>query len=245
DRLYVRVDGETIDALLVSDDGGGSFREVLTVEAELLGFALSPDGQRLAAGRPGVGVRLAEADELLFRQANQTVRYPTCLRWSELGLFACAREAEDGWTVARSDDDGDNFQPLFHMTDLRPRECDAGSITESRCSLAWQDVAPTLGIPLEPMDPGPEPTVSPKKKSSSCRSATGRAQEPTRCSGYGAVLGLALVGLVRRARRAPGHRNRSRRRCAVTSAPKPLPNPTQQPNPSSVSIEPTRPRLLP
>ncbi len=149
DRLYVRVDGESTDHLLVSTDGGESFSEVLAVDTDMLGFALSPDGERLAAGGPREGVFLADAASLSFRPAAGLVSYLSCLKWTPSDLLACAREQNDAWTVGASSDGGNRFRALFHLQDLSPQECESDTITAAECSIAWESVAPSLGIELE------------------------------------------------------------------------------------------------
>ena len=50
DTVYVRVRAVKGDRLLVSSDGGSSWRNVLDGNAVMAGFALSPDGAQLAIG---------------------------------------------------------------------------------------------------------------------------------------------------------------------------------------------------
>jgi hypothetical protein len=50
DRLYVRLDGDPDDDLLVSEDGAQSFNQVFGSHGSLLGFALAPDGATVPGG---------------------------------------------------------------------------------------------------------------------------------------------------------------------------------------------------
>lgn len=114
DRVYLRVnrqsetdDGSLAwdDSLLVSEDGGKTIREVLRKQASLLGFALSPDGNTVAAGYgdpvvapiivadADLGLYGASASDLTFTQRVDTLAV-SCLRWTANGLYACAKESD-------------------------------------------------------------------------------------------------------------------------------------------------------
>jgi photosystem II stability/assembly factor-like uncharacterized protein len=156
DTLYVRVDGGTSDHLLVSRDGGINFVEVLSIPTEMLGFALSPDGSQLAAGGPDVRLQVASTTDFAFAPAAD-IRSLRCLTWADAGLFACAQESLDNWTLARSADGGQSFTPLWHVQDLVPLECEASTSTGAVCPRAWLDVSAQIGAELVPSD-DPQPT---------------------------------------------------------------------------------------
>lgn len=146
DRLYLRLDGDTTDYLLLSEDAGASFSEAFSFNADMLGFALSPDGTQLAVGGPEAGLFLADTQSMSFVPSSSGLKYLTCLKWTEAhGLLACARESVDGMTLARSDD-GNRFSPVFHLKDLKPLTCEASSSVGSVCPSVWPTVAKTLGI---------------------------------------------------------------------------------------------------
>jgi hypothetical protein len=160
DTLYVRVDDGTSDHLIVSRDAGLTFVEVLTIPTEMLGFALSPDGSRVAAGGPDVRLQVASTTDLAFAPAAD-IKSLRCLTWAESGLYACAQESLDNWTVARSKDGGQSFTPLWHVQDLVPLECDASSSTGSTCPRAWLDVSAQIGAELVPGSGRPSPGGTP------------------------------------------------------------------------------------
>lgn len=218
DLLYARVDdvvpaadvsatGSTTDAadhLLVSRDAGENWTTIFSPNTDLLGFALSPDGSRIATGGPGKGVYLANATDLDFQLAPGKVQVLRCLRWTPDGLFACGQESIDGWTVARSTDEAQSFAPLWHVKDLTPLECAPGSTTGAACPLAWPDIARTIGA-----DPGttanpaplgaPDPSLStatptPAKKSGGGCSLGTADPRQSRAFGWMAA-GLGLIGL--------------------------------------------------
>jgi photosystem II stability/assembly factor-like uncharacterized protein len=151
DRLYARMQGaanaraasaEASDHLLVSDDGGEAWRTVFSLDADLLGFALSPDGQRLALGAPGRGIYTASTAALDL-QLTGRVSVVRCLRWIGEGLYACGQEDLDGWTVARSSDEGKSFEPVWHQRDLRPLACLASG-GAATCRRDWPAVARSI-----------------------------------------------------------------------------------------------------
>lgn len=204
DVLYVRVDDGTSDHLLVSRDGGGSFADVLTINGDMLGFALSPDGGQVAAGGPGDALYLASTADLSFRRAA-SVQSLRCLTWAERGLFACAQESLDGWTVALSTDQGQSFAPRWHVQDLAPLACDAATRVGGVCERAWLDIASRIGAELVPGD-GPAPGRPARGGSSGCAVTGGqpsaaerREASPLGSAGAWPVL-LGLAALIRRRR---------------------------------------------
>ena len=154
DRLYARIDGggaavaqaatndAPSDQLLVSSDGGETWRTVFALDADLLGFALSADGGRLAVGAPGRGVYVASTSDFEFR-LTAPVSVLRCLRWIEGSLWACGQENLDGWTLARSTDEGASFAAVWHQQDLRPLECSASGASGA-CRLEWPTVARSI-----------------------------------------------------------------------------------------------------
>jgi hypothetical protein len=147
DRLYVRLSGDPIDRLIVSDDGGATFTEIYTGQDDLLGFALSPDGTRVAVGGPKDGIRTASTVDHVFTQTSSI--YTRCLTWAEAGLYACGNEFTDMFTLALSQDEGKTFTPLYHLKDICPIECPEGAPTPPACVQMWPPLASTLGIPAE------------------------------------------------------------------------------------------------
>lgn len=171
-RVYVRVSRKSLDdagsdtwddSLLVSDDGGAHFRDVLRRRAALLGFALSPDGTQVLAGfgdpmippvvtsDDALGLYAATSDALTF-----TARVPglavSCLRWTSTGLYACAKENDPLGTSGIDfhigavmpptvPDSPQVFKPLLKLRDVRgplPRQ----DGTPSACAAEWQGSDP-------------------------------------------------------------------------------------------------------
>src|SRR5262249_13015982 len=108
DRVYVRVARAFDTRLVVTDDGGGSFRDVRTTLGRMLGFALSPDGSKVYFGGPRDGLMLASRSDLAFVQ--RSTLDVECLATSGTTLYACSTEPS-GFLVGSSDDDGATFAP--------------------------------------------------------------------------------------------------------------------------------------
>jgi photosystem II stability/assembly factor-like uncharacterized protein len=197
DTLYVRVDDGTSDHLIVSRDGGASFVEVLTIPTEMLGFALSPDGSQVAAGGPGVPLQVASTTDFVFTPAAGIASL-RCLTWAEAGLYACAQESLDNWTLARSADGGMSFTPLWHVQDLVPLECEGSTNVGLACPRAWLDVSAQIGAELVPSD---TPPTQPPARQQNGGCAVGAPASAPRSLGLAAlvaVLGTSAAAAWRR-----------------------------------------------
>jgi hypothetical protein len=174
ERVYLRVnrksqadDGSTTwdDSLLVSDDAGMTASERLRQQAALLGFALSPDGKTVLVGygdpvvapivvnADAVGLYAASADTLTFSHVISDF-YPSCLRYTARGLYACAKESDPLGTNGVSSDfhvavfQGagvpsalSDFTPLLKLKDLRgPIPFASGQ--PSACAGEWANSEP-------------------------------------------------------------------------------------------------------
>ena len=144
DRVYLRMNGDPSDHLLVSDDGAATWTAVYTGMADLLGFALAPDGSRVAVGGPSDGIRLANTTDFAFAQTSSLAT--RCLTWSAQGLYACANQFADGFTLGLSQDEGKTFTPLYNLKDICPLKCPDGAPGTAVCSKSWPALAATLGI---------------------------------------------------------------------------------------------------
>lgn len=200
-KLYLRVNDEPYDHLLVSSDAGEHFSEATGLHTKLLGFALSPDGSELAVGGPGAPLLVARSAELEFEAAGAPFAQLSCLKWSASGLFACADDHADGFTLGLSADLGASFEPLFHARELVPLACDASTSVGASCPAAWSGVATQLGAGAEVPDGGgrggiAEPATTGSNSGSSCSSARPGARAPGRV--FALVLGLGALFWYRR-----------------------------------------------
>ena len=148
DRIYVCVHGTDNDSVYVSNDGGNTLELLAERPGEMLGFALSPDGSRIAIGGPAFGLQIADSETASFGAVSDVrVR---CLTWTATTLYICAGQATDGFTLAASTDDGETIEPLYHLTDLAPLACDGSTPVDQLCPANWPGTADLLGIVTEP-----------------------------------------------------------------------------------------------
>lgn len=140
ERVWLRLDGDERDELLLSINGGLRFDAVLNAP-ELPGFALSPDGSKVAVGGPAAGVSIASTKDLVFTRSSTV--HPRCLAWTTDGLWACGDDALDGFTLGLSTDGGRSFAPKLRLRDLVPLAC----VRES-CAKAWAAVSAQIAPPV-------------------------------------------------------------------------------------------------
>ena len=155
DRIYVRLDADPSDSLIVSTTGGETWTTAFQGQGDLLGFEISPDGATVLIGGPQDGLWRAPAATLQFEKiADTSVR---CLTWTADGLLACASELADGFTAGVSIDEGESFTPILHLDTLcGPLECAVGSSVEAICTDQWG----ATQLALDTKDCGPVETSS-------------------------------------------------------------------------------------
>lgn len=138
DRLYVRLEGIP-GRLFVSEDGSKSWTELFWGEGSLLGFSLSPDGKTLVVGGEKDGVWRSPAPNWAFERTSAL--HARCLRWTNAGIYACAEQGLDGFSVGLSVTNGSTFKPLEKLSDL----CGPVSCVMPICSSDWPTLRDTLG----------------------------------------------------------------------------------------------------
>jgi photosystem II stability/assembly factor-like uncharacterized protein len=142
DVLYVRLDAAEADSLVVSQDGGATWTTIFQETGGLLGFALSPDGSKVAVGGDLDGLWIAPTDTFAFTKvADLRVK---CLLWTPDRLFACADEFKDGFHVGVSNNEGKTFAPFEHLQEVCPLECPSGTKTAAECPKQWGAVSLTI-----------------------------------------------------------------------------------------------------
>jgi hypothetical protein len=158
DRVYLRllknlaIPDLSPGALYVSHDKGQSWGEPLAItEGPMLGFALSPDGSKLAYGTcsgkrddngnllPGGAVYVGRAPGGPF--AKMVDMQNRCLKWTAAGLYACGTEgpsaAYDRFSLALSTDEGRTFTPKYARAKTCQLTCPAGTQVGTTCPAAW------------------------------------------------------------------------------------------------------------
>lgn len=143
DVLYVRLDGAP-GRLLSSQDGGGSWQTVFMGAGLLRGFALSPDGAMVVVGGTNDGLWRADTQTFVFDQVfTGSVQ---CLTWTPAGIYACATQPFDEFTLGLSRDGGASFATLLDLPCLRgPLDCPGQSSVGSICPAEWPAIALQTG----------------------------------------------------------------------------------------------------
>ncbi|WP_438018032.1 MYXO-CTERM sorting domain-containing protein [Sorangium sp. So ce315] len=143
DVLYVRI-ASAPGRLFASTDGGATFAPVFETQGFVRAFAISPDGAAVAVGSDVDGVFRAPSSTLVFERVSGVA--PRCFTWTETGLYACASEFLDGFTIGRSLDGGATFEPLLRQACIRgPLECAASTRVGARCATDWPRIALMTG----------------------------------------------------------------------------------------------------
>ncbi len=152
--VYVRVQGawngtDNVQSwLLYTDDAGESFREIFRAEADMLGFALTPDGGAALVGlgdthdllrpvdRTVLGIYRATAPGFDFSRTFQG--QVGCLSYSGSRLLVCGGHASDKFELGVSSDDGDTITPLLDYGHVEgPLSCPKATPEAMICAPAW------------------------------------------------------------------------------------------------------------
>lgn len=143
DVLYVRI-ASAPGRLFVSTDGGATFAPVFATRGFVRAFAISPDGATVAVGSDIDGVFRAPSSTLAFERVSSVA--PRCFTWTDSGLYACASEFLDGFTIGRSLDGGATFEPLLQQACIRgPLDCAASTAVGAVCPTDWPRIALMTG----------------------------------------------------------------------------------------------------
>ncbi|MGK3967122.1 WD40/YVTN/BNR-like repeat-containing protein [Sorangium sp. So ce118] len=143
DVLYVRI-ASAPGRLFVSTDGGASFKSAFETQGFVRAFAISPDGATVAVGSDIDGVFRAPSSTLAFERVSGIA--PRCFAWTEAGLYACASEFLDGFTIGLSLDGGATFAPLLQQACIGgPLECAASTAVGALCPSDWPRIALMTG----------------------------------------------------------------------------------------------------
>jgi hypothetical protein len=173
ERIFLRTDvwtydaatGSTTasDALLVSEDGGEHFSELLREGGKLFGFAFSPDGGELLIGYgdplEAGGNRLTEPDALGIYRGPKTggplvkilAGSVGCLSWTEQGIYLCTHEIDTGYSLGLIGDATFDLrappevEPLLVLADVRgPVVCPTCS-NGAVCQVYWLPTCQSWG----------------------------------------------------------------------------------------------------
>ncbi len=172
-----------------SEDGGATFAEVLSLDDYAHGLEVSPDGTNVWVATYVHLYRSTDGGRTFAALAVPNGN--ACATWHDGALYGCGSVwVEDtGWSIARSDDLGEHWTPLFAYQGMQPpTQCPVGTPTRDLCEPLYPGMAATLGISTPAPDAGIEPP--PPVRGCGCG------------AGEGSALGaLALMGLFFRRRR--------------------------------------------
>lgn len=187
DTVYVRLAGVP-GRLKVSHDGGETFSEPLTLDYELQGFALTPDGKSVLVSNPSAGTFRADTSSLAFEKI--ACFGLSCLKWSGSTLYACGDQTSDGFTVGVSQDDGRSYQRLLNFECIQPYAgCSDTTPVGSICPALWPWIAQQLAG-FGQCDPErPVPPVN-----TQCFGAAGSSHAAGGDAGSGAAAGAGGLG---------------------------------------------------
>jgi hypothetical protein len=162
-RVFFRVDDSPGTVIWSTEDGGQNFEKRFTAKGQLLGFAISPDGSTIAFGGPDDGVWVGAENAMTFEHRSNVA--PSCLTWNDDGIYACADQATDPFSIGISRDMGVSFDPLLRFDALcGATECPAATAGYAQCASTWPSIAASLGAKC--MDAGPAPPPPPSEDAS-------------------------------------------------------------------------------
>ena len=149
DRLFARatrlVTDETPERLLLSEDGGETWRSVLEI-LEIVGFALSDDGAEAWAGSWDGGLHRSRDRGATWEALDPALRV-RCLAQRAGELWVCADDRSAGFALARSSDGGETLEPVWAFADLEEDVgCPASTPVGARCPMFWPDQVFDLGL---------------------------------------------------------------------------------------------------
>jgi hypothetical protein len=154
DRLWFRVPGRgdiygvLPTRLWLSTDGAVTFNPVADTQAGMLGFAISPDGERVAFGGPMDGLLVAPSDGSAAPSKVSGLQVH-CLRWHTGGLYVCANEPADPFSLGFAAEPTQRFVPLWRRADTCIPACTPPSPLEMRCRKPWAMIAPLIGVGVD------------------------------------------------------------------------------------------------
>jgi len=191
DRVYVRTAGQPDgpSRLLVTDDGGKTFRMVLASAGPLTGFALTRDGSKVYAGGREAGVQSASAFDLGFTKIASIEAQ--CLGTTPKNLWACSNE-KSGFIVGLSENAGLAFNAKLHLADIAPLVCGAQTSVGKECTKEWPKLRRELGLPDESAAPATSSTGGGGPRGPAVHERGGRTRRGSTASG--ALILVILVG---------------------------------------------------
>ncbi len=166
-RVLVRMTRPITDVvperLLLSEDGGATFRTVLELR-EMVGVIFSHDGARAWAGSWDGGLFRSEDAGRTWTAVDAALRVRCLAEREDDGggreLFVCVDELTEPYSVARSYDDGQTLERLWGFDDAtNDVGCSTCTAVGVVCPSYWPDVEYDLETRGDLSDAGPLPDL--------------------------------------------------------------------------------------
>ena len=145
DIVYLRSSGGP-GRVYVTQNGGVQIDQIYESQVgNMLGFALSPDGNTLLIAPEFEGLFRASTSDFSFSMVSEVA--VRCLTWTQDALYVCVNQMllNDGYVVGASQDAGDNITPLVSLECVRGiLDCDAGTSVAQQCPALWPMLAEQL-----------------------------------------------------------------------------------------------------
>lgn len=205
-RIFVRLNGAP-GRLLVSDNYGASFDEVLTTTGFLYAFKLTPDGSEAYFGGNMDG--LHHLDTSSFEDTPLASLATRCVTLDDGNILSCGEESADGFSAGISRDGGETFSPLLQnrcFEGILP--CDATSPVAEVCEPQWPMIKSQIGATGDCDEVGGAP---PGTGGASSQGGGGQAPSTTTVSGQGGEGGTTYYD-------GDGYGDEPGCSCATTSA---------------------------
>jgi photosystem II stability/assembly factor-like uncharacterized protein len=141
--VYLRLFTGISDSIVITTDGGQTFRTALTIPGAFTAFLRAGDGT-LYAGTIDGRFYVRGAGQATFAEGPGP--HLRCLgqRPGSSRIYACGDMILDGFSVATSDDRGQTFQKVMKFSELLgPLSC---STVHEACAAHWDRIQQVLGI---------------------------------------------------------------------------------------------------
>lgn len=202
DGLWARVSAQGYTHLMRSDDGGRTLTQVHVLDDVFVNMDVSADGATAWVGTLNSffrGPRSGPLEQLGLPTGN------ACVRRQGQTLYGCGSTWLHDWALARSEDQGTTWEPLFTLYGIQGTHlCPRGTPVRDICPALWPQLADQLGAELYPdggvEEPPPDAGTGDAGTVSSGTEDAGTpppgGTPPAKSGGCGAAPGNAASALV-------------------------------------------------
>jgi hypothetical protein len=156
DVVFAFLSGPTSDSLLRSENAGQDFVSVLETEGGRRQLEISADGNTVWMSTTRKLYRSADGGKTFTPLPSPTGN--ACLYRDANSLYTCGSSAVDGYSVGKSTNGGDSFEPVFKLRDVAGvLSCPAGTPVHDNCEPLWSALRLQLSdVPLPEYQPTPK-----------------------------------------------------------------------------------------